>query len=115
MEKEPKLFDELKKDYADHGYNVVSEEPGKIIFETTKKDYMKKVKPEIHETHPIFTDEFGKQEGTKSTVIVHNMCGHCRLHLNYDTCAKCNRTYRIKNRKHHIPYPNEIGKKGGNA
>lgn len=102
-----KRIDALKEDYSKHGYNIISERNGIMVFETDRDDYMKNVDPKIHKTHPIFTDKFGKQMGNKSTCIVHNMCGHCKVHLIEDTCPVCKRKYKIKIRKPHIPYPKE--------
>jgi hypothetical protein len=102
-----KRIDALKEDYKKHGYSLISEKNGVLVFDTDSDFYQKNVKTEIHKTHPIFTDKFGKQVGNKSTCIVHNMCGHCKVHLIGDTCPICKRKYKIKIRKPHIPYPEE--------
>jgi uncharacterized protein with PIN domain len=102
-----KQTDDLIKDYEDHGFEVVEKTPGKIIFKAVYKDYKKKVKPDIHAKHPIFIDKDAKPSD-EALVIVHNKCGHCNVYLNEDTCPKCNRTFKLRTRKPHIPYKNEL-------
>jgi rRNA maturation protein Nop10 len=106
-----KHTEKLKEDFKKHGYRVQSEKPGLIVFDTDREYYKKHVDKKIHATHPIFTDEHGVQEGDKSTVIVHSMCGHCNEYLEENKCPKCGREYgRFQTAKPHIPYPDELKK-----
>lgn len=98
--------EDLIKDYEDHGFEVAESSPGKIVFKAKYEKYIKKVKPEIHEKHPIF--EKGAKAGDEATVIVHNKCGFCNEYLDDDTCPKCRRKFKLRTAKHHIPYKDEL-------
>ncbi len=104
-----KKTDKLKKDFAIHGYKVQEEKDGLIIFDTDREFYKENVDKKIDKTHPIFTDKHGKQEGDKSTVILHSLCAHCNTYLVDNKCPECGRVFgKLRTLKPHIPYPDEL-------
>jgi len=88
---------QLKKDYKDHGYELVEEGRGRFVFETDK-DYNEKHN-KFQDSSPVFDGEF---KGNKSRITLTQSCGHCRVNLNGDTCPKCKKQYKISTRKPHI-------------